>query len=132
LAFAFSETPDQDLTSRGSAMQVEDIQKKAVDKSLNGNLSSLGSGSIVCPSKTSAEVENSNIGVDDGVIDENSSLRGGDVDIQTNRRNELEDMVSFLFTGLCFAICFVLKLLIRILPHEVLHLHSLKTQPWSI
>ncbi|KAI5602520.1 hypothetical protein BDE02_01G161300 [Populus trichocarpa] len=71
---------------------VEDIQQKAVDKSLNGNLSSLGSGSIVCPSKTSAEVENSNIGVDDGVIDENSSLRGGDVDIQTNRRNELEDM----------------------------------------
>ncbi|XP_011013527.1 PREDICTED: uncharacterized protein LOC105117535 isoform X1 [Populus euphratica] len=71
---------------------VEDIQQKAVDKSLNSNLSSLGSGSIVCPSKTSAEVENSNIGVDDGVIDENSSLRGGDVDIRTNRQNELEDM----------------------------------------
>ncbi|KAL3610586.1 hypothetical protein D5086_001606 [Populus alba] len=71
---------------------VEDIQQKAVDKSLNSNLSSLGSGSIVCPSKTSAEVENSNIGVDDGVIDENSSLHGGDVDIQTNRQNELEDM----------------------------------------
>ncbi|KAL9368612.1 hypothetical protein Peur_039811 [Populus x canadensis] len=86
---------DADVQTNGPnelEAMVEDIQQKAVGKSLNGNLSSLGSGSIVCPSKTSAEVENSNIGVDDGVIDENSSLRGGDVDIQTNRRNELEDM----------------------------------------
>ncbi|CAK7356641.1 unnamed protein product [Dovyalis caffra] len=68
---------------------VEDIQQKTVDKSLNDNLSSLGSGSNVCSSKSSAEVENSNIGVD-----ENLSLLGGDVDIQTNGPNELEVLVE--------------------------------------
>ncbi|KAG6736272.1 hypothetical protein POTOM_060991 [Populus tomentosa] len=163
---------EEDDTTAGNSSTTE-----VAVKALNDNLTSLGSGSDVCPSKSSAEVENSNVGVDNGITyeylsqlggdadvqnngpneledmvediqqkavdkslnsnlsslgsDENSSLHGGDVDIQTNRRNELEDMVSLVFTGLCFAICFALKLLIRILPHEVLHLHSLKTQPWS-
>jgi hypothetical protein len=119
------------------------MQHKTVDKSLNDNLISLGPSNDVCCSKSSAEVESGSPGVDNGVIDDNLSQIGGDVDIQTNRPNELEDMVSFLFSSLCFAIFFFMKLLIRISPSEVLQfrwkifsrklwiLPSLMTQPWS-
>lgn len=81
------------------------MQHKTVDKSLNDNLISLGPSNDVCCSKSSAEVESGSPGVDNGVIDDNLSQIGGDADIQTNRPNELEDMVSFLFTSLCIGIC---------------------------
>ena len=74
-------------------------------KALNNNLTSLGSGSDGRPSKSSAEVENSNVGVDDGITYEYLSQLGGDADVQKNGPNELEDMVSFLFTSLCIGIC---------------------------
>lgn len=70
------------------------MQHKTADKSLND---SLGPASDVCCGKSSAEVESGSPGVDNGVIGENLSQLGGDMDIQTNRPNELEVMVSFLF-----------------------------------
>ncbi|XP_061980092.1 centromere protein C-like [Populus nigra] len=88
---------DMDIQTKGpNAVEdmVEDMQHITVDKSLNDNLISLGPSSDVCCSKSSAEVESGNPGVDNGVIDDNLSQLGGDADIQTNRPNELEDMVE--------------------------------------
>ncbi|KAI5594040.1 hypothetical protein BDE02_03G049800 [Populus trichocarpa] len=88
---------DMDIQTKGpNAVEdmVEDMQHKTVDKSLNDNLISLGPSNDVCCSKSSAEVESGSPGVDNGVIDDNLSQIGGDVDIQTNRPNELEDMVE--------------------------------------
>ncbi|KAL3598451.1 hypothetical protein D5086_006369 [Populus alba] len=88
---------DMDIQTKGpNAVEdmVEDMQHKTVDKSLNDNLISLGPSSDVCCRKSSAEVEIGNPGVDNGVIDDNLSQLGGDADIQTNRPNELEDMVE--------------------------------------
>lgn len=88
---------DMDIQTKGpNAVKdmVEDMQHITVDKSLNDNLISLGPSSDVCCSKSSAEVESGNPGVDNGVIDDNLSQLGGDADIQTNRPNELEDMVE--------------------------------------
>jgi hypothetical protein len=84
------------------------------DKSLNDILTSPGSGSDGCPSRSSAEVKNRDVGADNVIIDENSSQLGGDMDIQTKGPNAVEDMVSFLVNS----ICIVLTLLIRILPCE--------------
>ncbi|KAJ6415914.1 hypothetical protein OIU84_004660 [Salix udensis] len=86
---------DIDIQTKGPngvGDEVEDMQHKTADKSLNDNLSSLGPGSDVCCSKSSAEVESGSPGVDNGVIGENLSQLGGDMDIQTNRPNELEVM----------------------------------------
>ncbi|KAJ6696203.1 CENTROMERE PROTEIN C [Salix koriyanagi] len=86
---------DIDIQTKGPngvGDEVEDMQHKTADKSLNDNLSSLGPGSDVCCSKSSAEVESGSPGVDNGVIGENLSHLGGDMDIQTNRPNELEVM----------------------------------------
>lgn len=86
---------DIDIQTKGPngvGDKVEDMQHKTADKSLNDNLSSLGPGSDVCCSKSSAEVESGSPGVDNGVIGENLSHLGGDMDIQTNRPNELEVM----------------------------------------
>ncbi|KAJ6932662.1 hypothetical protein NC651_008178 [Populus alba x Populus x berolinensis] len=88
---------DMDIqTKRPNAAEdmVEDMQHNTVDKSLNDNLISLGPSSDVYCRKSSAEVESGNPGVDNGVIDDNLSQLGGDADIQTNRPNELEDMVE--------------------------------------
>ncbi|KAG5248703.1 hypothetical protein OIU77_027711 [Salix suchowensis] len=86
---------DIDIQTKGPngvGDEVEDMQHKTADKSLNDNLSSLGPGSDVCCSKSSAEVESGSPGVNNGVIGENLSHLGGDMDIQTNRPNELEVM----------------------------------------
>ncbi|KAH8514327.1 hypothetical protein H0E87_007238 [Populus deltoides] len=64
------------------------------DKSLNDNLTSPGSGSDGCPSRSSAEVKNRDVGADNVIIDENSSQLGGDMDIQTKGPNAVEDMVE--------------------------------------
>ena len=91
---------EEDDTTAGNSSPTE-----VAVKALNDNLTSLGSGSDVRPSKSSAEVENSNVGVDNGITYEYLSQLGGDADVQTNGPNELEDMVSFLFTSLCIGIC---------------------------
>ncbi|KAF9685221.1 hypothetical protein SADUNF_Sadunf03G0032200 [Salix dunnii] len=87
---------DIDIQTKGPnevGDEVEDIQHKTADKSLNDNLSILGPSSDVFCSKSSAEVESGNP-VDNGVIGENLSQLGADMDIQTIRPNELEDIVE--------------------------------------
>nr|XP_034900009.1 centromere protein C-like isoform X3 [Populus alba] len=64
------------------------------DKSLNDNLTSAGSVSDGCPSRSSTEVKNRDVGADNVIIDENSSQLGGDMDIQTKGPNAVEDMVE--------------------------------------
>ncbi|KAG6782207.1 hypothetical protein POTOM_011600 [Populus tomentosa] len=64
------------------------------DKSLNDNLTSPGSVSDGCPSRSSTEVKNRDVGADNVIIDENSSQLGGDMDIQTKGPNAAEDMVE--------------------------------------
>lgn len=72
---------------------------------IDKNLTSPSSGSNGCPSRSGA-----------GVINENSILLGGDIDIQTKGPNGVGDEVCFLL----YNICIILIFFIRILPCGVL------------